>query len=255
MSLQDYVLNGPSLVIQADDRDPWVSWRHHLERTANDPGGPRGGVDLVARVGTPVYAPTDGWMDHRPDDGGAGNSCRFRHSRNVGWADVFSHLDDYATASGAFVQQGDLIAWTGDTGGVDAHLHRHLLDPASIRRNPWDYFTGQTAGGTGSPIGGEDDMEFQLRIQERSGGLGRTLYVNPNIISHVVHDDVVDVNNYVGVPGGGTQLQVSLEDARRLIEVRGFDADRVFALKAGQGLRLDGTLVNAGAKPWPAVWG
>lgn len=135
MTLIDYVLNGPSTVIFDDDRDPFVSWQHHLERAG------RGGVDLVAVVGTPVLAPTDGWMDHRPADGNAGDSCRFRHAKNEGWQDVFSHFSAYTRPDGAFFRKGEVIALSGDTGGVVQHLHRHLLDPAGTRRNPWDYFS------------------------------------------------------------------------------------------------------------------
>ena len=137
MILSDYILNGPSVVILADRRDPAVSWTNHLNRTHQR----RGGVDLVAPVGTPVYAPTAGRMYHRPKDGSAGNSSRFRHSQNHGWADVFSHLSAYNGTDGQLFNQGDLIALTGDTGGVWPHLHRHLLDPRGIRRNPWAYFS------------------------------------------------------------------------------------------------------------------
>lgn len=92
-------------------------------------------------------------------------------------------------------------------------------------------------------------MGTQVRIQER-GGLGRTLFISDTIVTHVVHDDVVAVNNYIGVKGGGAEQQVSLGDARRLVEVRGFDWGKVNALRPGEGVRLDGTVVNAGAAKW-----
>lgn len=138
MALINYILNGPRTVIEADSRDPFVSWRHHIERTRNSA---RGGVDLVAPVGTPVYAPTDGRMRQVPNDGGAGNSSRFEHRHNVGWSDVFSHLSRYVGANLQQFRQGDLIAFSGDSGDVAQHLHRHLLDPRGNRRNPWDHFS------------------------------------------------------------------------------------------------------------------
>lgn len=141
MSLNNYILNGPQVVIYDDGRDPYVSWQHHLERT----NWQRGGVDMVAVVGTPVYAPTDGWWDWLPNDGGAGNSGRFRHADNAGWADVFSHLSRYVGWSGKFFYQGEVIGYSGNSGGVIQHLHRHLLDPQGRRQNPWDYFTPQFA--------------------------------------------------------------------------------------------------------------
>jgi murein DD-endopeptidase MepM/ murein hydrolase activator NlpD len=147
VTLNNYILNGPRTVIEDDDRDPHVSWQHHVERAG------RGGVDLVAAVGTPVYAPTDGVMDRRPNDGSAGNSCRFVHDDNPGWADVFSHLSSYVGKDYQHFGQGDLIAYSGNSGGVVQHLHRHLLDPQGNRRNPWDYFSGSSAAGTiGTPI-------------------------------------------------------------------------------------------------------
>jgi len=156
--LSNYVLRSPSTVILADDRDPYVSWQNHLDRTRNDPGGPRGGVDIVAPVGTPVYARTSGVMLHLPSDGGAGNSCRFHHDANPGWRDVFSHLSGYVGVSGQHFNAGEVVAYTGDSGWVAPHLHWHLVDPSGVRRNPWDYFSGSdTAGGDGTPIE-EDDM-------------------------------------------------------------------------------------------------
>lgn len=58
MALNNYILNGPTKVIDDDDVNPWTSWQNHLDRTYQQ----RGGVDLYAPVGTPVYAPTPGRM-------------------------------------------------------------------------------------------------------------------------------------------------------------------------------------------------
>lgn len=96
---------------------------------------------MVAPLNTPVKAPTDGYMFHNPGTGSAGNSCEFRHADNAGWADVFSHLSGYVGISGQYFAKGATIAYSGDSGNVAAHLHRHLLDPDGNRRNPWNYFT------------------------------------------------------------------------------------------------------------------
>jgi murein DD-endopeptidase MepM/ murein hydrolase activator NlpD len=147
--LNNYVLRSPSVVILADNRDPYVSWQNHLARTS----GLRGGVDIVAAVGTPVYARTAGVMLQVPNDGSAGNSCRFHHDANPGWYDVFSHLSRYVGASGQHFNAGDIVAYSGNSGNVDQHLHWHLVDPSGARRNPWDYFSGSsTAGSGGTPI-------------------------------------------------------------------------------------------------------
>lgn len=135
MALANYRLALPSTVILADERDPHVSWRHHLERAG------RGGIDIVAAKGTPVYARTSGTMRRIPNNGGAGNSCEFWHDDNPGWRDVFSHLTGYVGVDGQRFDAGQVVAYTGITGGVAPHLHWHLLDPKGVRRNPWDYFT------------------------------------------------------------------------------------------------------------------
>lgn len=167
MTLENYILNGPSVVIEDDAQDPWVSWQHHLDRT----GGLRGGVDLVAAVGTPVLAPAAGILAHVPNDGSAGNSCRFYHDANAGWKDVFSHLDSYVGKSGQWFPQGALIAYSGDTGGVTEHLHRHLLDPGNVRRNPWDYFSSSAVAGGGTPITNQIGMDDMPTIVNYKTGL------------------------------------------------------------------------------------
>lgn len=171
MALADYDLIGPiQTVIAADDRDWYVSWQHHLERT----GGLRGGIDLVAAVGTPVVAPTPGIMAHLPNDGSAGNSCRFYHDKNSGWKDVFSHLSNYTKPSGSWFAKGAIVAYSGNSGNVTQHLHRHLLDPQNIRRNPKDYFSSSTTAGGGTtpiPITPKIDEDMMIRIQSTNRGI------------------------------------------------------------------------------------
>lgn len=160
MALNNYRLRSPSTVILEDDRDPYVSWRNHLART----NGLRGGVDIVAPVDTPIYARTDGVMLHVPNDGSAGNSCRFEHLDNPGWRDVFSHLSRYVGVSGQHFKAGDIVAYTGDSGGVSPHLHWHLVDPSGVRRNPWDYFTeAGIAGDIGTII---DEKEADVAVHK-----------------------------------------------------------------------------------------
>jgi len=168
MALRNYQLREPSTVIYLDGRDPYVSWQHHLDRTY----GQRGGVDIVARVGTPVLARTSGTLRQIPNNGGAGMSCQFFHDDNPGWRDVFSHLSEYAVGNGAHVNAGDVVAYTGDTGGVAQHLHWHLLDPGHQRRNPWDYFTpaSSTAGGNAASI--STRKENLMRLAWTTDGTG-----------------------------------------------------------------------------------
>lgn len=162
--------------------------------------------------------------------------------------------------------EGQDLGDSGDSDGTpdggDDHLHIHGLNAQGQRLRFESFITSSSpAGGGYNPVPGapganeEDDMGIQLRVQE-GGGLGRTFFVEPGIITHVVHDDVVRVNNYVGVPGGGQTNQVSVQDLRRLVEVRGFNFDVVNSLIAGEAAVRNGSgqtiKVPAGHIPWPA---
>lgn len=170
MALNAYQLNGPATVILVDDRNANTSWQNHLKRT----GGARGGVDLVAVVGTPIYAPTAGRWMHRPNNGTAGNSGEFFHDANPGWRDVFSHLSRYNGATNRRFNQGDLIGWTGNSGGVAQHLHRHLLDPQGRRQNPWNYFTpvSAPAAGGSTPISTTNRKKKTMHLVWDTSGTG-----------------------------------------------------------------------------------
>jgi hypothetical protein len=199
------VLRSPSQVILADNRDPYVSWQNHLARTS----GLRGGVDIVAAVGTPIYARTAGVMLHVPNDGTAGNSCRFHHDANPGWYDVFSHLSRYVGASGQHFNAGDIVAYSGNSGNVDQHLHWHLVDPSGARRNPWDYFSGSSTAGGGAPIVVPKEDEL------------KQAYV-------LVKDD----RGNFAVVGGGSSVGIvpnghALEGAKKIIKAFRVDSDTV----------------------------
>lgn len=172
MSLKNYFLEAPSRVIGDDNRDPDTSWKNHLART----NGLRGGVDIVADIGTPIIARTNGTVKRLPNDGSAGNSMQFAHDDNPGWRDVFSHLSSYV--AGTHFNRGDVIAYSGNTGGVIPHLHWHLLDPNGNRQNPWHYFS-------------EDDMDY----------LGWSDQAKDALISDILNGTGRSrVNNWQGIP-------------------------------------------------------
>ena len=95
-----------------------------------------GGADLRADKGTPVYATADGVVEWaaKQHNSGFGKVVRLVH--NFGFTTLYGHLDDIAVRPGQFVQRGDLLGYSGNTGASTApHLHyevRHLnrrLDP------------------------------------------------------------------------------------------------------------------------------
>ncbi len=93
------------------------------------------GQDFAVNIGTPVYAPADGVVEvTRASNQGSGNFLRLQHA--YGFSSSYSHLQKFAVKSGDFVQKGDLIAYSGNTGlSSGPHLHYEVrfvgrpLDP------------------------------------------------------------------------------------------------------------------------------
>lgn len=94
------------------------------------------GLDFAVNTGTPVYAPADGVVSAvRPSNKGSGNYLRLRHA--FGFSSSYSHLKKFAVRNGDFVNKGDLIAYSGNSGlSSGPHLHYEVrfvgraLDPA-----------------------------------------------------------------------------------------------------------------------------
>ncbi|WGV98481.1 M23 family metallopeptidase [Vibrio sp. YMD68] len=93
------------------------------------------GQDFAVNTGTPVYAPADGVVEvTRSSQKGSGNFLRLQHS--YGFTSSYSHLNKFLVKSGDFVQKGDLIAHSGNSGlSSGPHLHYEIrfvgrsLDP------------------------------------------------------------------------------------------------------------------------------
>lgn len=101
------------------------------------------GIDLRARMNTPVYATADGVVEYAKYQSktGYGKLLLIRH--NYGFKTAYSHLNKFAVKYGDFVKKGDLIAYTGNSGRSNGpHLHyevRHIqraLNPVNFVK--WD---------------------------------------------------------------------------------------------------------------------
>ncbi|MCJ1687793.1 M23 family metallopeptidase [Rathayibacter sp. VKM Ac-2927] len=166
-------------VIEDDDRDPWVSFRHHRAR------GSAGGVDLVATYGTTLRAPCRSVVGLIPWDGTGGNTIRFWHldedGRRTGAYDEYLHLSRFLVPAGTVVDYGQPVALSGASGVLRGerllwryapHLHWHHYEKVGgPRLNPWDYFRGipiTTLPNTYTPIE-EDDVSFGEEIPWRDG--------------------------------------------------------------------------------------
>ncbi|WP_047879264.1 M23 family metallopeptidase [Photobacterium aquae] len=96
------------------------------------------GLDFAVNIGTPIYAPADGVVETvRPSNKGSGNFLRLQHS--FGFTSSYSHLQKFAVRSGDFVNKGELIGYSGNSGlSSGPHLHYEIrfvgraLNPSSF---------------------------------------------------------------------------------------------------------------------------
>lgn len=172
MALTDFSIQEPSTVILDDDRDPDVSWANHERRYPGQTN--RGGVDVVARVGTPVRAWADGTVEHVYNDGSAGNVARLRLANDPGWILDYKHLSGFVPLLNGWASKGTIIGYSGNSGGVTQHLHLNLVDPSGVRRNPWHYVSDRAQNQ-------EDDMsaEGERTILAKLTNIENILAVDP----------------------------------------------------------------------------
>jgi len=89
--------------------------------------GKHAGVDLRASVGTPIYAPTDGYVTENY----VGTSGIIVLGARIAELEHrFLHLSKIVVKSGSF-KEGQLIAYSGNTGNVAAHLHWDVRKPGT----------------------------------------------------------------------------------------------------------------------------
>ncbi len=80
------------------------------------------GIDLSAPIGTNVYATASGRVVSAGYDNASGKKIKIKHEG--GYETVFYHLSQHLVKEGDFVNDGDLIAKTGNTGRSSGpHLH------------------------------------------------------------------------------------------------------------------------------------
>lgn len=145
-------------VIEADDRDPNVSWANHLAR------GSAGGVDLAYPYATPVLSPANGSLVVDADPGGSGGRMSILYVDHPELARIeFLHMS--VTAPPGPKSIGQSLGLSGASGfGSDwyyaRHLHVHAYHRNGARVNLWNYLPRLAPSGVdGTPItNSEDDM-------------------------------------------------------------------------------------------------
>mgnify|MGYP001583466374 CR=1 FL=1 len=95
------------------------------------------GLDLAAKVGTPIYAVADGRVIFAKRFAGYGNLIVLKHDKN--YFSAYAHASNLMVSQGGKVRQGQQIGAVGMTGrSTGPHLHFEIhkgvtaIDPATV---------------------------------------------------------------------------------------------------------------------------
>lgn len=95
------------------------------------------GVDWYVPLGTPVYASCGGTVSYSGWGSGYGYTITINHPD--GRQTRYAHCSKLVVSAGTYVNQGDLIAYSGSTGNsTGPHLHFEMII-GGVRVNPLDY--------------------------------------------------------------------------------------------------------------------
>jgi murein DD-endopeptidase MepM/ murein hydrolase activator NlpD len=93
------------------------------------------GVDLAVPTGTPIKSPMNGIVETVNSGGAGGNELIVKHSN--GYKTGYAHLTKTMVKKGDKIQQGQVIALSGNTGkSTGPHLHFTLTDPSGAKVDP-----------------------------------------------------------------------------------------------------------------------
>ncbi|EPS9403234.1 M23 family metallopeptidase [Campylobacter upsaliensis] len=149
-------------------------WREHpiLKRKEFHPG-----IDLAASIGTPIYAPASGVVEFSGySNNGYDYNVILLH--NFGFKSVFAHMTRKdVVKAGDFVNKGDLIGYTGNTGlSTGPHLHYEVrfinktLEPLYFlnlkRKNMNEFFNQERRVPWQSLIKAVSAQQIQARKQQ-----------------------------------------------------------------------------------------
>lgn len=96
------------------------------------------GIDLLANLGSPVFAPGNGKVTFVGRRGGYGLTVEIDHG--FGYKTVYAHLSKTLVKEGQNVKRGDRIALTGNSGlSTGPHLH-YEVHYNGVPQDPINYF-------------------------------------------------------------------------------------------------------------------
>jgi murein DD-endopeptidase MepM/ murein hydrolase activator NlpD len=110
------------------------------------------GIDLANKIGTPIFAVTDGTVISSGPASGFGMWVRILHPG--GWISVYGHINRSLVHVGQQVKAGQEIAEMGNRGqSTGPHLHFEIWDPSGRKINPLPWLAARgirvIGGGTG----------------------------------------------------------------------------------------------------------
>jgi len=99
------------------------------------------GIDLLAKVGTPVLASRSGRVIAAKQNRGMGKYVIIKHRHNI--TTVYGHLSEICIRKNARVRQGQVVGKVGRTGnaryaGIQPHLHFEVKK-RGVPQDPLDY--------------------------------------------------------------------------------------------------------------------
>jgi murein DD-endopeptidase MepM/ murein hydrolase activator NlpD len=95
------------------------------------------GLDIRARIGTPITAPGRGGVSMAGGDGAYGLSVELQHSRAI--TTKYGHMQRIVVREGQQVKRGDVIGFVGTTGrSTGPHLH-YEVKINGVQVNPMRY--------------------------------------------------------------------------------------------------------------------
>lgn len=119
----------------------WGRWHKGIDIGTNAENGKR---VVAAASGTVIYSAYQSGTSESP---GYGNYLIVYHGN--GYCSLYAHMSSKAVSSGQRVSQGQLIGYSGSTGGVAPHLHFEIRKASSVGNffgnnwlDPLDYLPG-----------------------------------------------------------------------------------------------------------------
>lgn len=95
------------------------------------------GLDISARVGTPIIAPADGTVILSGHDGAYGNSVELDHGGGI--VTKYAHMQRASVKNGQWVKRGEILGYVGMTGRTTGpHLH-YEVRLNGVPMNPMRY--------------------------------------------------------------------------------------------------------------------